>query len=71
MPASNITSLNASSDVDYRSIVLESLVRSGVTLSNRSLEFFSYLQSTNQIPPLDSPDFDSSILTLYNNFISE
>ena len=71
MPFSNITSLNASSDVDYRSIVLESLVRSGVTLSNRSLEFFSYLQSTNQIPPLDSPDFDSSILTLYNNFISE
>jgi len=71
MPFSNSISSNSSSDPDYRSIVLESLVRSGFSLSNKSLEFFSYLQSTNQIPPLDSPDFDSLIITLYNNFISE
>jgi len=71
MPYLNTNLLNDSSYFDYKSIILESLVRSGVILNDESLEFFPYLQSTNQIPPIDSPDFDSLILTLYNNFISE
>ena len=55
---------------DQKSLVLESLVKSGITLSDKSLEFYSYLVSNNLLPNVNEENYDSLIFELYNNFIN-
>jgi len=55
---------------DQKSLVLESLVKSGITLSDKSLEFYSYLISNNLLPNVNEENYDSLIFELYNNFIN-
>ena len=55
---------------DQKSLVLESLVKSGITLSDKSLEFYRYLVSNNLLPNVNEENYDSLIFELYNNFIN-